>query len=174
MLVNRVQGREISYRRGLSQGDPLSLLIFVLLANGLHHMIAIYRKAGLIEGLGCRDSANSVVNLHYADDNLIFGKDYTPQAMILEWILFYFKRWSRLKINFHKGALVFPGEIFVNSFLFFLVFNCPIQILPLSYLGLLLAVGSLKKRSGDRLLIRCRKTWQVGKGKCSLLVGGSL
>ena len=76
MRVNGVQDRKILCRRGLCQGDPLSPLIFVLVANGLHHMIFKFRTVGLIEGLGCRDDTNSVVNLHYADDTLILAKQF--------------------------------------------------------------------------------------------------
>ena len=44
MLVNGVQGREISCRRVLRKGDPLSPLIFVLVANGFHYMISNYQR----------------------------------------------------------------------------------------------------------------------------------
>jgi len=66
--------------------------IFVLAANGVHHIIIKYCKEGLIKGLGCRDNTYSMINLHYADDTLLFGKEYLPQVMILKWILFCYER----------------------------------------------------------------------------------
>ena len=62
---------------------PISICpcgVFVLVANGLHHMIAKCQDADLIKGLGCQDDTNAVVNLHYADDTLIFGEE-SSQAM---------------------------------------------------------------------------------------------
>ena len=60
--------------RDLRQGDPLSHLIFVLVADGLNHMINKCRGKGLLKGLGCQDEANTVINEQYVDDTLIFGK----------------------------------------------------------------------------------------------------
>ena len=64
VLVNGSQGQKNLCKRGLRQDDPLSPLILVLVANGLHHMIAKCREEGLIKGLGCRDDTNAVINLH--------------------------------------------------------------------------------------------------------------
>ena len=41
--------------------------IFVFVADGLHYMIVRGRKEGLLKDLGCRDEANVVINLQYAD-----------------------------------------------------------------------------------------------------------
>jgi len=108
VLVNGIQCRQIYYKQGLRQGDPLSPLIFILVANELHHMIARCREEGLIEDLGCQDDTNVVINL-YADDTLIFRKDCLSYAMILKCKLFYCEMWSRLKINFHKSSPIFWG-----------------------------------------------------------------
>jgi len=86
-MANGVRGGEIVCKRGLRQGDPLSPLIFVFVADSLHHMIARCRKEGLLKGLGCRDESYVVINLQYVDDTLLFGKESLPQAMILKWEL---------------------------------------------------------------------------------------
>ena len=87
ILVNGEQEREIVCKQGLRQGDPLSLLIFVLVANGPNLMIKKCMKARFLQGLG-RDPTNSVINLHYIDDTLTFRKVCPAQAMILKWILY--------------------------------------------------------------------------------------
>ena len=51
LLINVSPRREIVCKRGLRQGDPLSPLIFVLMANGLHFMIKSCRDKGLLKGL---------------------------------------------------------------------------------------------------------------------------
>ena len=80
LLVNDIQGREIARKRGLGQGNRLSSLIFVLVAEGLQYMIARCRGEGLLEGLGCRDDTNMVIILHDAHDTLIFGKSTTDNG----------------------------------------------------------------------------------------------
>ena len=91
VLVNDIHGLKISCRRGLCLGDPLSPLIFVLVTNGLHHMITKCRNAGLISGLGCRHDTNSIINLHYAADILICRKECMPRVLSLKWILFFYE-----------------------------------------------------------------------------------
>jgi len=172
--VNEIQGLNISCTRGLRQRDPLSSLIFMPMANGLHHMIAKCRKERLINELGCRDYTNSVINLHYADASLIFEKECMTQAMILKWILFSYMRWSRLKINYHRSSLVFLREILVNNFRLSLVFNCPVQDYLSHTLGCHLRLAVLRSLSGDNLLIGFIKDLRDGKRDCSLWEGGSL
>jgi len=51
---------------------------------------------------------NAVINLHYSNDALLFGRACLAHVMILKWILLCYKKWSRLRINFHKSA--FQGK----------------------------------------------------------------
>jgi len=90
------------------------------------------------------------------------------QAMILKWIIFCYKMWSSLEINFHKSFLIFLGDISIKSFLLSLIFNYSVQNLSVTYLGLLLILGSLKSHNESHSLRGCRKVWQDGKENCSL------
>jgi len=87
LLVNGIVGREVARRRGLRRRDSLSPLIFVLVANGLHFMIKRCRDRRLIKGLGCLDEINKGINLHYADDTLIFERYCMTEVRTLKWIL---------------------------------------------------------------------------------------
>jgi len=49
--------------RGVLDMVTLFPLIFVIVANNLHHMIAKRWAKGLVKGLGCRDDTNVVINL---------------------------------------------------------------------------------------------------------------
>ena len=68
ILVNVTQGKEISCKRGLRQGGPLSPPIFVLMADGLHQMIARCRAEGLLKGLRYWDNTSVIINLQCADN----------------------------------------------------------------------------------------------------------
>ena len=153
-LINGIQGKEIFCKRELRKVDPLSPLIFVIVANKLYYMIANCRDLGLIKGLSCRDDANVVIILHYADDNLILGKKCLAQAMILKWIMICFEKWSGLTINYQKSALMFIGEISIWSFLLSLIFNCLIKSLPITYLGLSLTTGRLNRSHWISMIIK--------------------
>ena len=104
-------------RRSLRQGEPLSLLIFVLVVVKLHHMIIKSQGVGFIEGLGCRDDTNTVISLHYEDDTIVSGKGCLAQVMVLKWVLFCYEKWSGIKINYHKSSLIFLGiSLLITTF----------------------------------------------------------
>jgi len=65
--------------------------------------------------------------------------------MILKWVLFCYEMWSGLKINFQKIFLIFLGDILINNLLLSRVFSCPVQRLSVTYLGLSISLGVLKK-----------------------------
>ena len=105
-MVNSIRGKEIVCKRGVEAGDPLSPLNFVLIADGLNHMIAKCRKEGMLKWLGCRDEANEVTNLQYADDTLLFDIVSLPQALVQKGVLRCYELWSGIKIKFQKSFLV--------------------------------------------------------------------
>lgn len=74
ILLNGQIGRDIICKRGLRQGDPLSPLIFNLVADGLNMMLSKARDNGLIQALGDTGNGTAIVNLQFADDTLLFCK----------------------------------------------------------------------------------------------------
>jgi len=164
-MMNGTRGKEIVCKKRLRQGDPLSLLIFVLIADGLNH-IAKCRKEGMLKGLECRDEANRATNLQYADDMLLFGIVSFPQALVLKGVLSCYKLWSGLKINFQKNSLIFLRDISASNFLIIsLVFKCPVQRLPITYLGLSLSTSSLNKQLWRPLIDKIQKRLAGWKGR---------
>lgn len=57
----------------LRQGEPLSPLLFVLIAEELNNMIRMVEQGGLLLGLTTTPRM-TFINLQYANDTLIFGK----------------------------------------------------------------------------------------------------
>lgn len=49
--MNGEPAKEIVCKRGLRQGDPLSLLLFILVVDGLNRLIKKAKDAGMITGL---------------------------------------------------------------------------------------------------------------------------
>ncbi|GJY04134.1 RNA-directed DNA polymerase, eukaryota, reverse transcriptase zinc-binding domain protein [Tanacetum coccineum] len=60
--------------RGLRQGDPLSLLLFLLVAEGLQVTIIEACNKGIFKGVLLREGGDNIYLFQYADDVLFFGK----------------------------------------------------------------------------------------------------
>lgn len=52
MLINGEPSRRICHGRGLRQGDPLSLLLFLLVMEYLNRMIMVVEQQALFQPLG--------------------------------------------------------------------------------------------------------------------------
>jgi hypothetical protein len=66
--VNDNMGSYFKSRKGVRQGDPLSLLLFNLAADCLDKMIQTTQSNGLIKGLIIDYIENGVAILQYAHD----------------------------------------------------------------------------------------------------------
>jgi hypothetical protein len=58
---------------GVKQGDPLSLYLFLLAADGLENIFSLGVANGHYEGLGLTLlNETKILNIQYADDILLF------------------------------------------------------------------------------------------------------
>lgn len=115
--------KEIVCKRGLKQGNCLSLVLLVLVAEGLNKLFRRMEGEGKIMGL-MGVASMAFTNLQYVDTTLIFGQCSVPQAIVVKWVLNCFEAWSALRINFDKSSLILIGqEIFTNS-LTFKIISC--------------------------------------------------
>ena len=124
--------------RGLRQGDPLSLLLFVLVMEALGRMLDKAVHEGRLSGfcVGNLEGRSEVVShLLFADDTLIFCEADLDQLLILCMVLIWFKAGTSLKINLGKSELV-PVGVVHNIELLLSVLGCKQGILPMKYLGL--------------------------------------
>lgn len=80
---NGRMGREIKCKRGPRQGDPLSPLSFMLVADGLNTIIGKANEAGLIRGLPVSRNT-SIANLEYADGNADIWEDGDREGYSIE------------------------------------------------------------------------------------------
>lgn len=99
---NGDQGDYFSCKQGLRQRDPLSPLLFDLVADALNKILSRGQHGDLIFGIGNFNNTSKVLNLQFTDDTLIFLKAYYFMLENLKFLLLGFEIVSGLRINFDK------------------------------------------------------------------------
>jgi Reverse transcriptase (RNA-dependent DNA polymerase) len=69
---NENLGTYFHCQRGVRQWDPLSLFLFDLVADVFNKLLNNAQQLGYLKGLGKVDSFKCILNLHFADDTLLF------------------------------------------------------------------------------------------------------
>ena len=103
--INDDVGKFFQTKKGLRQGDPLSPLLFNLVADMLAIMIARAKQAGQVSGLIPHLIDDGISILQYADDTIIFLEHSFEEAKTMKLVLTTFEQLSGLKINYHKSEL---------------------------------------------------------------------
>jgi hypothetical protein len=101
--VNDDIGHYFITHKGLRQGDPLSPILFYLIADMLAILIARAKEDGQVDGLIPHLVDEGVSILQYADDTIIFMQHDLQKALNMKLVLCIFEQLSRLKINFHES-----------------------------------------------------------------------
>ena len=117
-------GKYFQTRKGLRQGDPLSPILFNIVADMLAIMIERTMYDGQIEGVIPHLVDGGLSILQYADNIILFMEHDIKKAKNLKLILLVFKKLSGLKINFHKSELFCFGEAQDNVSLYAELFGC--------------------------------------------------
>jgi hypothetical protein len=107
VLVNGLPYGKITPSRGIRQGDPLSLYLFILCAEGLSNLLLKAERNKRITGLPITRGGTRLNHLFFADDSLLFCR-----ASIFEWIhiqesLEVYERASGQKLNREKTSIFF-------------------------------------------------------------------
>jgi hypothetical protein len=153
VLLNGIAGSPIVHQRGLRQGEPLSLLLFVLAIDPLSHILEAATTHGLLHKL--RGWGTILRTSFYADDAAVFVAPIKQDIQNLATILHNFGEVTGLCTNFLKSSVV-PikcGNIDLDDILE----DIPTTraSFPLRYLGLPLSVWSLCRRDFQHLEDKC-------------------
>jgi hypothetical protein len=106
VLLNGTAGKEFKCLRGVRQGDPLSPLLFVIVADLLQSVINHeYYLGNLIPSFPQnRDIPFPIVQ--YADDTILVMQAEVGWLLFLKELLKKITLSSGLRVNFHKSCLV--------------------------------------------------------------------
>ncbi|XP_020262172.1 uncharacterized protein LOC109838113 [Asparagus officinalis] len=173
VLVNGSPTKFFHCHRGLKQGDPLSPLLFLLVADVLKKMISYSASAGDLSDLKLKGELNNIRMLQFADDTIVFSRASSEDMNTLKAILLIFANISGLRVNSNKSYLYYLGRFPGRKHLLARALSCSVGSLPFSYLGLPLKKGSLSRREWQPLLDSFSKKLSLWKNK-NLSIGGRL
>ena len=132
--------------KGLRQGDPLSPLLFNLVADVFSRMLMKAARHGLISGLLPQVVEGGIISLKYADDTLLFLENNLEKACNLKWLLVCFEQMSGMKINYDKSDLLTVGLEEDQANEFARLFCCKKGEFPIKYLGVPLHYNKLTRK----------------------------
>ena len=92
---------------GLRQGDPLSLFLFLFVADGLSALLKDGEEKGNYSPLTICRRASGVSHLLFADDTLLFFRAYEEQATKIHNVLNTYERATGQSINPAKCSALF-------------------------------------------------------------------
>jgi hypothetical protein len=147
MLLNGVPGKVFHCRRGVRQGDPMSPLLFVLVADFLQATVNKVMTNEILKlsiDVGC---TNDFLIIQYADDTLLIMEACPRPLIALKALLNTFAESTGLKVNYSKSGIV-PINISAQRLDHLAsTFQCATGHLPFTYLGLPLGLKSPLSRS---------------------------
>ena len=107
VLINGTPYGYISPTRGLRQGDPLSLYLFILCVEGLSSLFNQAIRTRVLSGISISRGCPSVSHLFFANDSLLFYKASSQECHKLTEILTRYEAASGQKINSDKSSVFF-------------------------------------------------------------------
>ncbi|WVZ62771.1 LOW QUALITY PROTEIN: hypothetical protein U9M48_012475, partial [Paspalum notatum var. saurae] len=144
--VNDEVGPYFQTKKGLRQGDPLSPVLFILVAD----MLATLIKCAKADG-------------QYADDTILFMDHDLEKACNMKLLLCAFEQLFGLKINFHKSEVFYFGAAQEAKPQYIELFGCNLRSFPMRYLGI--PIHYRKLSNADWKNERFQKRLNSWKGK---------
>jgi hypothetical protein len=134
--INDQTRENFQTKKGLRQGDPLSPILFNIVADMLAILVNRAKLNGQIDGVVPHLVENGLSILQYADDTIIFMDNDLEKAKNLKLLLSAFNQLSGLKINFHKSEIFLFGDAKNSEVVYSQLPGCQIGAYPFKYLGI--------------------------------------
>lgn len=118
--------------KGLRQGDPLSPLLFNIVADALSALLDKAIAKSHITGVLTELIPGGISHIQYADDTVIMVDGSYKSIVNLKLLLYCFEWLSGLKINFHKSEVFVFGFSQPETEEMANMLNCKLGTLPIS------------------------------------------
>lgn len=93
-----------THQRGLRQGDPISLMLFIIAVDVFQRMIGVAN--GILTKPLSTKYSQSIIALQYVDDTAIIANADLDTLVMLKIILRCFSSISGLRINYDKSSFI--------------------------------------------------------------------
>lgn len=135
IIVNGSPSRFFQTSRGLRQGDPISPILFIILAKCLGRNIKKLIDQRSIIGL--RPSSSLLIYSHqqFVDDTILMGRSTVTEAKTFKRILNLYESASRQVINRAKSSIFFLNTLDHKQIKLAQIIGCQIEPLSSTYLG---------------------------------------
>lgn len=143
MLVNGSPTPFFKSSRGLSQGDPLSPILFVIMVECLGRYIDSTIQRGDLKGLRPSSSNHVCSHQQFVDDSIFLGEALVVEAKNLKTYLNNYSKASGRTINWNKSSLYFINVPENRQRKIKKILGCQIGKLLATYLGLPLGLNPL-------------------------------
>ncbi|XP_028111659.1 uncharacterized protein LOC114309966 [Camellia sinensis] len=157
---------EFTLSCGLRQGDPLSLYLFLLVADVLSNLLTHRLNSNSISGLKIRRTCLTLSHLFFADDAILFFKAKTFECESILEVLKVYSDASGQLLNFDKSGALFSANSSTS------LSNSICHLLGVTkanpkaqYLGLLTSWGKSKSEAYRFLLEKELAKMQLWKSK---------
>ncbi|GJT77711.1 RNA-directed DNA polymerase, eukaryota [Tanacetum coccineum] len=172
VLINGSPTSEFQFQKGLKQGDPLSMFLFILVMESLHLSFSRVMEVGLFKGIIINNSL-TISHLFYADDAFFVGKWNITNIKTIVNVLNCFFMASGLKINLLKSKLTGIGVSKEDIDSAVSIVGCSTFSPPFHYLGV--KVGASMSRLNSWKEITAKVSSRLSKWKLKTLsIGGRL
>ncbi|KAH1106423.1 hypothetical protein J1N35_010191 [Gossypium stocksii] len=119
--VNGFSGRIFTFSRGLKQGNPLSLFLFLFCGEGLSSLMRSAMKDRILRGVKASGSGPQVSYLLFADDCILFSEATEKGATVLKQILHEYEVCSGVQQRIDNWSIRYLSqggkEVFIKAVL---------------------------------------------------------
>lgn len=98
-------------KRGIRQGDPLSLFLFVLCAEGLSTLFDVWERQGRIKGVCVNKEAPSIHHLLFANGSFIFVRSSLQECLEVKNLLKIYENAFGQAVNYQKSCVAFSDNL---------------------------------------------------------------
>ncbi len=136
VLVNGVPSNFFKPSRGLRQGDPLSPILFIILAECLGRIIDCRKREACIKGILPSSNCIPFTHQQFVDDTILGGEASVKEARALKKILDTYSSGTGQLINWNKSSLFFINTSEFRQRKIARILGYGVGSFPSTYLGL--------------------------------------
>jgi hypothetical protein len=171
VLLNGVHCKSFHCKRGVRQGEPLSPILFVLVANLLRTIINKPKNLGLLKLPLTHMCGQDFPIIEYTYDTILVMEAYPRQLLFLKAMMNSFSTSIGLHVNYKKSN-IYPINVSDEKMdMLARTFSYNIESFPFTYMGLPMGTTKLKLDSFLPLIQRIENDYNQLSYSCHKLAG---